>query len=776
MPRRVARHPGVLPALVAILGAVAAPGCRERTSCLDVAKRPDQAATIARCTAEYERTGDARAAVAAVTAHVTRARELAARGAAQGAPDDDDAVLAWARRVGDAPGTALIWRRAAQVHERRGQREEMLAAGHRALELWVRAGANGEAAYEARVLQQAYWSASQLLPALLAARRGRALALASDDQEMRRGSFFGLFAILAEIGDQAGAAAVLEEARRTTPADDVQAAYYLHFNEGLLRFHERRFELARLAYRRALALPDAVRTPDSDRAARYNLVEIEVLLGELDAAARDLDAAVALLPPDPPLYMRSARAFFTGLVARAQGDPARAEAAVRAPLAESPPPDWVWQLEHVLGGALEDQGRRDEAIAAYRRAIAAVEQMRRDVALDVLQLYLRDRKRAPYEAVFALEAAAGHRDAAMAVAELMWRRGFVESFASAVDADGVADPAAERIRGVTAVMPQIAREPAPTGAAVRAPPHDLLAFIEARGALWRYHRIEADVRLERLPMSAADAGRLVAALRARPDDARVAARLGDLLIPGPAAAAARDPRPLVIVADGVVSGLPFAALRVDGRWLIERRALAYRPGLDPIAARAPPGAPAEKLTAVVMAAAGPAGAASSLRAAPAEAADVARALDVAPLIGAQATRAALQQARAVDVLHVAAHGGIAPSGAFIRLADGDVTVSDVMSWGLAPRVVVLASCASGARSGGSLWGAMGGAFLAAGSRSVVATLWSVEDAATASMIRDFYAARGARDPHVALAAAQRKAIAAGVSPRQWAAFVALGEP
>jgi CHAT domain-containing protein len=273
-----------------------------------------------------------------------------------------------------------------------------------------------------------------------------------------------------------------------------------------------------------------------------------------------------------------------------------------------------------------------------------------------------------------------------------------------------------------------------------------------------------------------DAGRLVATLRAHPEDAAVAARLGEQLIPRPAAGATRDHRPLVIVADGVLSGLPFGALRVDGRWLVERRTLAYRPELDPVSARSATEQPPVKLTAVVMAATGPAGAASSLPTASTEATDVARALGVTPLIGARANRAALQQARAVDLLHVAAHGGITPSGTFIRLADGDVTVTDVMSWGLAPRVVMLASCASGARAGGSLWGTMGGAFLAAGSRAVVATLWSIEDAATASMIRDFYAAHGDQHPHVALAAAQRKAIAAGVSPGQWAAFVALGEP
>jgi CHAT domain-containing protein len=74
-----------------------------------------------------------------------------------------------------------------------------------------------------------------------------------------------------------------------------------------------------------------------------------------------------------------------------------------------------------------------------------------------------------------------------------------------------------------------------------------------------------------------------------------------------------------------------------------------------------------------------------------------------------------------------------------------------------------------------MWGALGGAFLAAGSQAVMATLWSVEDEATASLVRAFYAAGGATDPARALSQAQRAAIAAGVSPRHWAAFVALAE-
>jgi CHAT domain-containing protein len=773
--------------LTASIAVMIAAGCHDRTSCLEVAERVDLAATIARCTVEYEQTRDPRAAVAAVAAHATRARDrqrprddehastgALQRGGARADDDhDDDAVVAWASRVGEMPGTARIWRLAAQVHERRGEREAMLAARQRALELWERAGTHGEAAYEALVLHQAYWSKSQLLPALLAARRARALALASDDQEMRRDALGSLFSLLEEIGDQRGAAAVLDEARAVTAPDDVQGRYYLTFNEGQLQFHEQRFDLARLAYRQALAFPDSVRTTEGDRATRYNLVEIDLAQGALDLAALDLAAALSKLPAAPSLPLRSARAFYTSLLARAQHDPARAERAVRELLADAPPVNWVWQLELVLGGALEDQGRREDAIAAYQRAIAAVERMRRDLEIDVLQLHLRDRKRAPYEALFALEAAAGHRDAAMAIAELMWRRGFIESFATAAEPSGAADPAAERVRGVAAVMQQLGRSATVVDAtAVRAPDNDLLAFIEARGALWRYSRTELEVRLERMAMPAADAGRLVAALRTHPDDLAVAAQLGALLIPKPAVATTREHRPLVVVADGVLSGLPFAALRVEGRWLAEQRVLAYQPGLAPVT---PAGSePQPPTTAVVMAASEQPGA--RLPASVTEATEVARALGVTPLLGAQANLAALRGARAVGLLHLAAHGGIAPAGAFIRLADGEVTVPDVIRWSLAPRVVVLASCASGARSGGSLWGAMGGGFLAAGSQAVVATLWSVEDAATAVMIREFYAAHGDRRPHAALAVAQRKAIAAGVPPRQWASFVALGAP
>ena len=61
-------------------------------------------------------------------------------------------------------------------------------------------------------------------------------------------------------------------------------------------------------------------------------------------------------------------------------------------------------------------------------------------------------------------------------------------------------------------------------------------------------------------------------------------------------------------------------------------------------------------------------------------------------------------------------------------------------------------------------GLSGASFLAAGSRSVLASLGSVEDGPTRELILRFYSEGGASDPAGALARAQRVAIGRGLSP------------
>src|SRR4030095_12136193 len=103
-----------------------------------------------------------------------------------------------------------------------------------------------------------------------------------------------------------------------------------------------------------------------------------------------------------------------------------------------------------------------------------------------------------------------------------------------------------------------------------------------------------------------------------------------------------------------------------------------------------------------------------------------------------------------------------------------VTPGEIVAGRIGPRLVVLASCASGVRPWRQMWGSLGASFLAAGSRSVLASLWSVEDEQTRDLILRFYAEGGVSDPAGALARAQRVAIGRGQSPQYWAPFVLFG--
>ena len=103
---------------------------------------------------------------------------------------------------------------------------------------------------------------------------------------------------------------------------------------------------------------------------------------------------------------------------------------------------------------------------------------------------------------------------------------------------------------------------------------------------------------------------------------------------------------------------------------------------------------------------------------------------------------------------------------------------------LSADLVVLSACQTGLASGaladvppGDDWVGLTRAFLHAGARRVVATLWPVDDWATAALMERFYEGyAGGAEPGRALAAAQRALLGrVGTShPFFWAGFVAVG--
>ena len=126
-------------------------------------------------------------------------------------------------------------------------------------------------------------------------------------------------------------------------------------------------------------------------------------------------------------------------------------------------------------------------------------------------------------------------------------------------------------------------------------------------------------------------------------------------------------------------------------------------------------------------------------------------LSVTPLVGDQATKEeVLKQMTTVVLIHIAAHGNIdtgeialAPNPArstqIPKKEDFLLSMADVHKVRLRARLVVLSCCHSG-RGKIKAEGVVGiaRAFLGAGARSVLVSLWAIDDAATMEFMRSFY--------------------------------------
>jgi CHAT domain-containing protein len=93
-------------------------------------------------------------------------------------------------------------------------------------------------------------------------------------------------------------------------------------------------------------------------------------------------------------------------------------------------------------------------------------------------------------------------------------------------------------------------------------------------------------------------------------------------------------------------------------------------------------------------------------------------------------------------------------------------------------LVVLSACQSGLgklQSGEGVRG-LARAFLYAGSRGVVCSLWPVDDARTAQLMTGMYRHLRSGNPAVeALARARRELANEGLPPLYWASFILIGE-
>ncbi len=164
------------------------------------------------------------------------------------------------------------------------------------------------------------------------------------------------------------------------------------------------------------------------------------------------------------------------------------------------------------------------------------------------------------------------------------------------------------------------------------------------------------------------------------------------------------------------------------------------------------------------------------------------------LVGKDATEEAFRAAAgASEVLHLATYGSLNranPLFSWLDLAPGEagdarLEVHEVYGLELTARLVVLSACETALGTGtqanapaGDDWVSLTRAFLTAGADNVVASLWRVEDLATATLMEDFYRELDEGAPLVdALATAQRTLIddPATAHPFYWAGFSLVGE-
>ena len=121
-------------------------------------------------------------------------------------------------------------------------------------------------------------------------------------------------------------------------------------------------------------------------------------------------------------------------------------------------------------------------------------------------------------------------------------------------------------------------------------------------------------------------------------------------------------------------------------------------------------------------------------------------LNTEPLTGKRATKPkVLSRINSVALVHIAAHG--VPGTGEIILSPNPaslsesflLTMKDILNSKLRARLVVLSCCHSG-RGEVKAEGVVGiaRAFLGAGARSVVVTLWAINDKATQEFMKHFY--------------------------------------
>ena len=253
--------------------------------------------------------------------------------------------------------------------------------------------------------------------------------------------------------------------------------------------------------------------------------------------------------------------------------------------------------------------------------------------------------------------------------------------------------------------------------------------------------------------------------------------------------------------------VPFAALqnKQDKKFLIEKHTISIAPSIHVLQLtdekkRQLNSQPSRKdksmvvvgnptMPKIVLNAGAPAEQLEALPGADKEAREIAEIFNTKAITGDGATKAAVtQQMAQANYIHLATHGLLedlddkAKIPGTIALApvgkdDGLLSANEVLNMKLQADLVVLSACETGRGriTGDGLIG-LPRAFISAGTPSIVVSLWRVSDESTAFMMPEFYRQLGKHnDKAVALRKAMLETMKKYPNPRDWSAFLLIGE-
>jgi tetratricopeptide (TPR) repeat protein len=243
-------------------------------------------------------------------------------------------------------------------------------------------------------------------------------------------------------------------------------------------------------------------------------------------------------------------------------------------------------------------------------------------------------------------------------------------------------------------------------------------------------------------------------------------------------------RRLLLVPHGFLHHVPFEALRSEEGWLLDRVLVSRLPAADHLLrrprrdrARPPRGTGTQGSVVAGTPTGGPAAVQTEIR-------RVARQLPGARVLEDPSAEELLEALGRCRVAHLATHGEFRPDNPLfssLRTRDGALFVADLAQVRLRTDLLFLGACQTGRTftgPGEDLEG-VAHAFLAAGVRTLVATLWRVHDEATLELVTRFYAAwrDGTQgDAAQALALAARGMRERWPHPFFWGGFAVFGTP